>query len=510
MISKKLRQVMAASMAVVMTVGLAACGGETSTETKPTEAPKATEAPKGGDTTVKATDAPAPTEDPNYTEEGYFIRRDANGEVVNLGGITVTIRDWWTDGSKWPGEAKSDYDRACQDYWEWAQETYNFTMKRETISDWGNVPADFIDYCTTGGDDNNYIFALRSDAGIIEAMKSGLVTDLSKLSGAIDLNDAEKWGKTNVHKLYTFPQGTFACAPGEPEARGVLFFNKQLLTDAGVDWQELYEKQVDPSFWNWDKWKEIMGKVQKDKDGDGVTDVYGVAANWGNMFSAMIFANNGSFIAQDASGKLINNLESKETMEAINAGWEIRQQFGYEQPADGTWEYYKDAFNNGVYAFLPDEAYYGNNLKAAVDAGSSLEWGCLSFPVGPSAMATATTEKHPMSVNDNLYAIPGCYDADRAWKIAFAYDVFNDAIPGYEDYEGWQSGYEASYEDFEAIDISIRLAMSDARVQYHLIVPGIDTGAQLSWWGFSEDNTPAQVAEACRATWQAALDEFNK
>lgn len=496
MISKKLRQTMAASMAVVMTVGLAACGGK---EAK-VEDNSQKNATNNSTEKAQSTPTPEPEKDPDYTEEGYYIRRDKNGNVVDLGGMTVTIRDWWTNGDNWPAAPVNNYDEAQQEYWAWAQETYNFTMKRETISDWGNVPADFVDYCTTGGDENNYVFTLRSDPAIIAAMKSGLVADITKLDGAIDLS-AQKWNRTKVHELYTFPTGTFAMASGYPEARGMLFFNKRLLTEAGVDWHELYAKESDASWWTWDKLEEIMAKVQKDKDGDGINDVWGFAANWGNFFGEMIYSNGGSFIKMDASGKLVNNLESKETMEAINRGWQMRQKYGYEQPADGTWEYYKDAFNNGVYAFLPDDAYYAANLKA----GCNDEWGGLCFPVGPSAGG-----KHMMSVSDNLYAIPGCYDADRQWKIAFAYDVFTDDIPGYEDYPYWRTQFEPNFEDAEAVDTSIALVISNAVVQYNQIVPGIDTGAALSWWSFSEDNTPAQVAESVRETWQAALDEFNK
>ncbi|MCQ2536893.1 MAG: extracellular solute-binding protein [Lachnospiraceae bacterium] len=504
MISKKLRQVMAASMAVVMTVGLAACGEKAPATTDPTKAPEATKAPATQETQKPADDKkdePAPTEapaqDPNYTEEGYFIRRDASGEIVNLGGANIVVRDWWSP-EDWPGEPSNAYETAQQDYLAWAQETYNFTITRQTIGDWGSNPQDFIDYCTTGGDDNYYVFTLRADPGINTAMMSGLVCDLSSLDGAINLND-EKWNKTRVHQLYNFKGKSYAVAPGVPECRGIIFFNKRLLTEAGIDWKELYAKESDPTWWTWDKFKELLAKCTYDKDNDGTNDVYGIAANWGNMYTGLIYANGGSYVdLQD--GKLVNNLESKATLEALNYGWEIRKQFAYEQPADGTWEYYKDAFNNGVYAFLPDDAYYGANLKA----GCNDEWGAVCYPTGPSANG-----RFIGAVADNLYAIPGCYSADKAWKCAFAYDIMCDEVPGFEDFETWQSQYEKNFDDIEAIDVSIRAAISDASVQYVSLVTGISVGSDLSWYGFSDDNTPAQVAESIREKWNAAIDEFN-
>lgn len=31
---------------------------------------------------------------------------------------------------------------------------------------------------------------------------------------------------------------------------------------------------------------------------------------------------------------------------------------------------------------------------------------------------------------DNVFVIPSCYDEDKAWKLAFAYNLYTDPVPG--------------------------------------------------------------------------------
>ena len=112
-------------------------------------------------------------------EEPYEVLKDENGNVYDLGGMEIVIRDWYSPSVT--AEPKNAYEEAKQDYLEWAQETYNFTIKAMAIGDWGSVPQDFVDYVTTGGDDNNYIFTLRNDPAVTAAVSVGLMYDLSTL-----------------------------------------------------------------------------------------------------------------------------------------------------------------------------------------------------------------------------------------------------------------------------------------------------------------------------------------
>lgn len=83
-------------------------------------------------------------------------------------------------------------------------------------------------------------------------------------------------------------------------------------------------------------------------------------------------------------------------------------------PDGAEWDYWKTAFVNGEGAFIAYDAYASSNeFKDMKD-----EYGFVCFPMGSNATDYCNVYK------DNPYAIPGCYDADKAWKIAFAFNLY--------------------------------------------------------------------------------------
>nr|MCR5800712.1 hypothetical protein [Lachnospiraceae bacterium] len=229
----------------------------------------------------------------------YTIYTDANGKTVDLGGMEIIMRDWWTNPDDYfMTNPKNEYDEARKEYIEWAQETYNFTFKEQAISDWGSTPQDFVDYATTGGDEN-YVFILRDDAAIAQAMATGLMYDLSTLD-CLDFSDS-KFQANMLHEQYGFKGGIYAMYAGVSEPRDGLFINENILKDAGVDVNEIYDAQKNGT-WTWDKFTEIMDKVQVDKDNDGVNDIWGFTGNTGSFTSDCVYSNGGELVGKDANG----------------------------------------------------------------------------------------------------------------------------------------------------------------------------------------------------------------
>ena len=169
------KKLMAVSLATAMTVGMTACGGETQTSS---EQPSSSESKPSESSSEVASSS-------SEEEVGLLpIIKDADGNPIDLGGMEIIVRDWWTSEDAWDqmaNQPETPYEVAGAEYWNWSQETYNFTIKREQIGDWGSVPQDFVDYATTGGDDKNYVFTVREDSKITGAIDAGLVYDLSTL-----------------------------------------------------------------------------------------------------------------------------------------------------------------------------------------------------------------------------------------------------------------------------------------------------------------------------------------
>ena len=512
------KKVTAAITLAAMTMSAVGCGATsnggdatTATSTEATEDTTATETTDEAASTEDAADADADAEtadaeDAGDTEEAesseggdlYEVKTDADGNPIDLGGMEIIIRDWWSGD---PTEPANDYEEAQQEYRDWAQETYNFTIKQQAISDWGSTPADFVDYATTGGDEN-YIWILRDDPAITSAISSGLMYDLSTLD-CLDFSK-DKFQRNLLHEQYGKDGHIYAMYAGYSEPRTGVYFNKRLLTEAGIDPESIYDMQADGT-WTWDAFEDLLSKVQRDTDNDGVIDVYGMTLNEGVMTTEAIFANGGDIVGKDASGKYTYDLESPETLEALE--WTVKIFSNYDaekaNPEGAEWDYYKEQFLNGQAAFLVEDEYAGcpgNFLEDMTD-----EVGFVMFPKGPKG-------KNYINVwTNNPVAIPACYDADKAWKLAFAWDLWTNQPEGYEDFNGNISTARNGIFDTRAVDETITMMTQPeyGTIAYHGMIPNMSIGSDFIW-NITPDCVVSEQVEAIADTWKAYIDEANK
>lgn len=485
-----MKKVLALVLCLAMVLSLAACGGSEE-EQKPADngGAAATEAPA-------TTDAPVAAEAPEPTEEvsPYPIIKDADGNIPDLGGIEVIWRDWWSPEE--PAAPTNEYEEARDEYRAWAMETYNFTLKQKAIGDWGTNPQDFVDYATTGGDEY-YIFTQRPDSAIVNALYQGLCFDLASLD-CLDFSE-EKFQKTGVYELYTVGDGVYGMYAGDSEPRTGCFFNKRVLADAGIDANYIYELQ-DAGEWNWENCEKIMATVQRDIDNDGVIDVYGMTNNTSNFYKRAAFSNNGAFVKKE-NGQFRYALNDADTLSGLNWAQDMVTKYDLvtvAAPADAQWDYYKTAFQNGDAVFSFDDAYMvqSGEFKDMEDIG----FAC--FPKGPDAADYTDVECN------NVCVIPSCYDAEKAWKIAFAWNVFTDPVPGFEDYVGWKSGYYSAFCDTESVDKSCAIMVKNVQHAYHSVIPDLKEGEEFTW-NLGAWNTIAAAEEAARGVWTAYVENAN-
>ena len=485
----------AAIAAAAMLTSMAGCGTQTSE-------PASTDTQQPAETTetaaaTEATEAPAEEVAESSDYDPYKIITDADGNTVDLGGMEIVIRDWWSGEEQ---EPQNEYEEALKEYRDWIQETYNFTLTQTAMSDWGSTPADFVDYATTGGDEN-YVFILRDDPAITSAMSNGLLYDLSTLD-CLDFSE-DKFQRNLLHEQYSKGDSIYAMFAGYSEARTGVYFNKRLLQDAGIDPESIYDAQADGT-WTWDKFDELMGKVQQDKDNDGTIDVYGLTLNEGNMTTAAVFSNGGSYIDKDASGKYVYNLESPETLEALEWTVEMFDKYDAEvaNPEGAEWDYYKEQFINGQAAFMVEDEYAacpGNFLEDMQD-----EIGFVMFPKGPKM------DDYINFWSNNPAAIPGCYDAEKAWKIAFAWNLWtNPPAAEYYDYNGYLSTARNGKFDERAVDETITMMTEKGTVAFHGMVPNLSLGSDFVW-NITPGCVVSEQVEAIRDTWKSYVDEANK
>lgn len=484
-------KVTAATLSAAMLLSATGCGNQAAPEQAGEKATaETTEA--AAEATTEGTEAEAAGDE----YDPYQVITDADGNPVDLGGIEVIVRDWWSPEE--PAAPANDYEEAVQDYRDWIQETYNFTIKSQAFGDWGTNPTDFVDYATTG-DDNYYLFTLRSDPAITSAMANGLMYDLATLD-CLDFND-EKFQRNKTHEQYSKGDSIYGMFAGYSEARSGVYFNKRLLQDAGIDPESIYDMQADGS-WTWDKFEELCQKVQVDKDNDGTNDVWGMTLNEGIMTTAAVFSNNGDYVGKDANGKYTYDLEKPETLEALEWVTHMYDTYDMPDPEGAEWDYYKEAFLNGMAAFMPDDEYCGTPGNFLEDMKD--EVGFVMFPKGPKA-----TDYVNVWTN-NAVAIPACYDADKAWKIAFAWNLYTQAPSAeYKDYNGYLSTARNGIFDSRAVDETITMMSEKGTIGFQSMVPNLDLGPDLVY-NIAAGNVVSEQIEAIRDTWKAYIDEANK
>lgn len=486
---KNYKKVMALFMAATMVTGLAACGGDDG-ETKSTPTPTPSGNQGGGD------DTPAPTEEPGEEDLGsYTLRIDpATGEAYDLGGMTVVIRDWWSDH-----EAEKNLDSAyaeAQDaYRTWIQETYNFTIYEQAISGWGSIWEDMQTYATTGGDENNYVFTMRVDGNAVAQINAGLWYDVSKITSC-DVA-GPKYDSTIANFATRDGGAQYAFRKMSHEPRTGIYFNKRLLREAGIDPEEIYELQRNHE-WTWDTFEDYLKKVQRDTDGDGVNDVWGFFS--GTDFTGMsLLSNGGEYIGYE-NGQYVFKADSDATIEALNWQKRIIDTYNCPNPGDAAenWDYFDAEFKAGRGVFFCSQAYRkGQQLSDMED-----ELGFVCYPMGPRKNIYTDV------MQDNIHAMPACYDDARANKIMLAYDLYFAPIPGFEDYSDYYAGYVSDFDDMTVPEETIAFMGESTAMEYQGFVQGINVSEDLIY-KINENNTAAQQIEAVRASWQAYIDYAN-
>jgi len=496
------KKLMAAVLATAMTAGLAACDNGNNASSEAGAKPSSSEASSEVKDSKESTDAS--TESTEDEVGPVSVIKDANGNPIDLGGMEIIIRDWWS-GDGTPKEPENAYDEATQEYRDWIQETYHFTIKQMAISDWGSAPADFVEYASAPADDQNYVFTLRDSNELLSAMSTGLCYDLSSLD-CLDFSDS-KFTSNLLHKQYSKGGKIYAMYAGYSEPRTGVYFNKRLLKDAGIDPESLYDMQANGT-WTWDKWLDLLAQVQRDTDGDGEPNIWGGNNNDGMLTEAAVYSNGGEFVGQDASGNYVFKVDDPKTVEGMQYAVDIFNQYWQpdplndpEDPNSGTkWDYYKEAFCNGEVAFMVEDAYAGQQGQFLSDMEE--DFGFVMFPKGPQA------SDYTNKWSNNPAVIPGNYDADRAWKIAFAWNLYTNPTPGYEDSDAWKQSYYNGFRDTRSVDETLSMMRTKGMITYHGVIPNLNEGPDLTW-KIGPGSVISEVVSGIADTWKTYVDEAN-
>lgn len=470
-----IKKLLAIILVIALSLSLAACGNSDTTKTEEVAAAVSTE-----------TTTDAVTEEADVEEEPE--------PVMDLGGMEITIGDWWSPEE--PAAPTTAKEEATLAYREMIQEKYNFKIKQVAVGGWGEMQ-ELYTTSVMAEDPAADIFIL-APSWVAQPLANGLFYDLATLDN-LDLSDS-KWNNEVVSKL-TYGDSIYGMAVGMPEPRIGMYWNKRLFEEAGLDADLPYDLQASGE-WTWAKFEELCEKLTVDTNNDGVIDSYAMANFSVEFLRAAVTSNNATFIGKDASGKVYNATEEPNFLEAAQWFQSLIEK-GYEmpQPEDSNWDWFMSAFHDSKVAMAFGEQYKCGNWADMTD-----DWGFVLIPKGPKATSYAGY------FSDNIVVIPSSFDKETAEKIAFAYNLWANPTPGYEDEgDGWKDNYYTRYRDERAVDETLAM-MYDGSMQavpeYLEYVYGTSYG-DFAYTLYGLGVTPAEKIEEVKGLWESLISDAN-
>ena len=290
---------------------------------------------------------------------------------------------------------------------------------------------------------------------------------------------------------------------GKAEPKLGVFWNKRLFQDAGLDPDHLYNLQASGE-WTWEAFEEVCNTLTRDTNSDGITDQYATVSFSVDLFRGAIASNDARYVGKNPDGTYYNGMTDPNFLEAIQ--WAVGLiDKGYEMPAppDSNWDWFGPAFTDGKVAIRVAEEYNSGGALASMED----DFGFVLFPKGPKS-----GNKHAVYFSDNVGVIPSCYDKETAEKIAFAYNLWTDPVPGYEDSDAWKDSYYTKFRDERAVDETLAMMFDEAveNNDYSAYIGGLDLGPTFIWNVYGRDATPAQKVEESQGAVQSLIDEANK
>ncbi|MDR0909194.1 MAG: extracellular solute-binding protein [Spirochaetaceae bacterium] len=433
------------------------------------------------------------------------------GSKGDMHGMEVIIGNWWENydtNDEAALKAANLLDTTiAENNFEWRKEIqkdYNVHIVNKNIASWEEYFV-LASQSIMAGEPNASIYQMQPDWAA-SMRKQNLLYPIGKTT-SIDFSQKvgdQDWNAAATD-AFTFGGVPYGVSLGIGQSAHVigLFFNKRLLTEAGINPEAPYDMQK-AGTWTWDAFLDMLKKTTRDTDNDGVMDTYGLVGrgNAHDLITGIIFSNDASFVTKDASGKFVNNTGTPEFLEALQFCMKIAEEkVCKEQPSpDSAWNWWMDDFRAGAGAFVPYEEWWRNDLKDMKD-----DWGFVLMPKGPKAQDYACVD-YP-----NYLVIPSTVSDEDANNIILAYALFNTPSPKNGDQaQAWKTDLYPRYRDRRAVDETIAMIRDPkyAGIAYYKFIPGLEKG-DITWSLMWDGVDPAQLIESVSQKWNATIAAAN-
>jgi hypothetical protein len=422
-----------------------------------------------------------------------------------LGGMQIVIGNWWSDYDTDAFEPRNDNERLRLEDRLRVQERYDFRIRERNLGGHSAVQTMAAIHHTTG-EREVHIWILEPPTwGTFHENRlvAPIPIDLFHEGEAMGIH--WNWEMLDWSTRGGNPHGWAAnISPGA----GGVYWNMRHFEEIGLPGDYLFTLQANNE-WTWDKFVELGLQLTRDLTGDGIMDTWALTTFHRDLFPRALASNNAAFIDVDpATGDFVNATTRPEFMEALEWVVSLRElniaamewDFG-----DAEWNYFVDAFNNGIGAMRVAGHYVAG---AHVMPHLRDAWGFAAFPRGPRA------DHHYAFNRDQFMSISAAFNEQEVRDIMFAYLRWIRPLEGIDaGDDDWMIDQFANFYDMRSVTETMANFTRNFdlhRLPLHEMVPGGMPDAD--WFAFrvwNDLHTPAYILDAAQAIWEDELVRVN-
>lgn len=199
---------------------------------------------------------------------------------------------------------------------------------------------------------------------------------------------------------------------------GVLFYNKRIISDAGLEDPRLLQQRGE---WTFEAFKEYLEETTICTNGDGFPEIYGLASS-SDMIAAFLLSSGEDYLTFTGNG-FTNNIKSEKIRESANFLYSLGQSGSNVVTTTAA----NDAFKNGQAAFV-----YANDWRGYVDFKRL--WQTDGLGIVPVPQHPTADQQYQTVLADYMYLLKGAENPEGAgvYMLSLAYDELLNHDPAYD------------------------------------------------------------------------------
>ena len=428
----------------------------------------------------------------------------AGGGQDRLRGMDIVIGNWWSDYDVNTFQPQSDIEARQLAYRRRILQEHNFSMRVSRIASWGEM-LQTAAITIMAGNPAASVFVL-TPAWAMTLHRQGLIAPIQHanvdFSAKVVGDGRPTWNRAMMN-LFTFGGNKYAMSLGYGDSLQplVIFFNKRLFREAGLDPELPYNMQRNRT-WTWDNFLPVARQLTRDINGDGIIDTWAMTADLSTyILDAIISSNGATYVDRDANGRFVNATGRPEFLESLQFAMRLRDEgVMMPPPSDDQshhWTWYQAAFSDGIVAMRVEPLYVRNDLQGMTD-----DWGMVMFPMGPRR------NNFSVFAFENVMVVPSTFPPDQVARIVEAVDLWERPVD--EGPYAWQDAIWHVFRDSRAVTETMAIIRDPSLyvVPYWIMIPGLNRG-HIAWQMWWHDGDPAQLVEAVSLAWNALIADAN-